>query len=101
MAVSKWRCHPREAEARMETNYNRRRIQEEKVKQNTEVFRAAAALVHTSVDDARMSLSTSAHNGYYTSEILDAALDMIDGKPGHTSRRKLFESHLKKMKEKA
>lgn len=70
------------------------------MKPNTEVFRAAAALVHTSVDDARISLSTSAHDGYYTCEILEAALDMIDGKPGHSTRRKLFESHLKKMKEK-
>lgn len=58
---------------------------------NMDVYRRAAALVHTSVEDARSSLRCRSESR----DVLNAALDMIDGKPGEKTRRKLFEHHLK------
>ena len=66
-------------------------------KQDPAVFRAAAALVHTSVQDAESSLRCSP----CSREVLNAALDMIDGKSGQTTRRKLFMRHIKAIEEKA
>ena len=60
-----------------------------------QVFRSAASLVHTSVDDAKSSLLCTPQSR----EVLNAALDMIDGKPGQTTRRKLLQHHLKNLAE--
>lgn len=56
------------------------------------VFRRAAALVHTSVADAESSLACTPA----PREVLSAALDIIDGRKGEKTRRKLFERYLKK-----
>lgn len=56
-----------------------------------EINNHADALIHTSVDDARVSMR------YHTTPaIIERALARIAGVPGHTTRRKMFEAYLKR-----